>query len=422
MGAKFEGRLVRETPNRVATAIRYAWFGVTTALIPVYAFQAHVPTVLLAVVGFAWFPVSFVMIPIMRHFAKKPERRLADVRIDHEGVHVDGELVVRRRHLRSGAMHRAKDGVTRVALQHRRTLASSFGVAPLVVFHADDEAQAEAVVAAAGVDLQRQVFGATFLRPQAAWQVALGLATYLGLSAVTFTVYWHFFGFSSNPIPGALPVLVAGALAFAVYALVARTVVTVGSDGVEIRRAFRKRFVGLDEIRYVRANKNALVLTLATGETISLAQRAPMGEPVGNFGASDIGMTRGLLADRISDAMRMHARRKQSSGALVALGRAERSPDEWLASLRAIGAGASDYRTSGVPVDELRRVVTDTTAANDVRVGAAVALRVADRDSAAERIRIAADATAAPELRALLKDIAEADDDDALHRHLRRIG
>jgi hypothetical protein len=70
----------------------------------------------------------------------------------------------------------------------------------------------------------------------------------------------------------------------------------------------------------------------------------------------------------------------------------------------------------------VRRVVTDTTAAHDVRVGAAVALRIADRDSAAERIRIAADATAAPELRALLKDIAEADDDDALHRHLRRIG
>jgi hypothetical protein len=426
MGEAFEGQVVHETPNRIASAIRYAWLGVTTALIPVYAFGfQHLPESVLLPISVAWLPLSFVMIPVMRHFAKTPERRSAKVRIDDKGIHIDEKVIVHRRHLRSGATHTATNGDVRVVLRHRHNVASSFGVTPVVVFIADHGVQADAMLAAAGVDLERQAFRATFLRPQAVWQVLLGVAIYVALSMAAFKVFWRFFSFNFdtfNPILATTPVLVAGAIAFAVYALIARTVVTVGNDGIEVRRMFRKTFVGLDEIREVRAEKKALIITRTTGERISLAHAAPIIEPVGNFGASDIAMERGLLADRIADALRSHKRRSQSGSALVALGRAERSPDEWFASLRAIGAGASDYRTRVIPVEELRRVVTDTTATSDVRVGAAIALRVADQAGAAERIRIAADATAAPDLRTLLKDIADAGDDDQVHRQLQRIG
>ena len=47
--------------------------------------------------------------------------------------------------------------------------------------------------------------------------------------------------------------------------------------------------------------------------------------------------------------------------------------------------------------------VKDSTAAIDVRVGAAIALWVADQAGAADRIWIAADATVAPEPRMLLQ-------------------
>jgi hypothetical protein len=84
--------------------------------------------------------------------------------------------------------------------------------------------------------------------------------------------------------------------------------------------------------------------------------------------------------------------------------------------------GTTDHRTGVVPVEELRRVVGDTTAASDVRVGAAVPLRVAEGARGGERIRVAADATAAPELCAVLEAIADEPDEDQLHRHLSRMG
>jgi hypothetical protein len=75
-----------------------------------------------------------------------------------------------------------------------------------------------------------------------------------------------------------------------------------------------------------------------------------------------------------------------------------------------------------VPIEELRRVVGDTTATSDVRVGAAVALRVAEGARSVERIRIAAEVTAAPELRSVLEAIADEPDEDRLHQHLSRAG
>jgi hypothetical protein len=423
MGEPFEGRLVRETPNRVATAIRSTWLGVTWVLIPVYGLGfGHLPLEVLAAIGVGWIPLTVAMIPIMRHFAKKPERRSVNVRIDDDGIHVDDKLLVRRRRIRSGGTYVAKDGGARVVFQPRCTLASFFtNPTPPVVFFADHLVQAEHLLAAAGVDIERQVFRATFLRPHAAWPVVMALFVYVGLSDAIFKTCRSLFELGSNPMLAMIPVLIAGAIAFGLYALAARTTVTVGNDGVEVRRALRRRFVRLDEIRHVKAESNVLAITLVTGERLAIAHASPIGEPVGNFGASDIDMERGLLADRIADALRIHKRRMNRHGAVLALGRASRSPGEWWAALQAIGMGASDYRTTDLPVEALHRVVTDTTAPSDVRVGAAIALRVSGRSEGAERIRIAADATAAPELRRLLNDIAEERDGD-LQRHLARLG
>lgn len=412
IGARFEGRLVRETPNRVVTALRYSWFAVSIALVLLYALWDRLPAAILMAVSLAWFPLTFAMIPILRHFAKKSERRLAEVRIDDEGVHVDGKLLVRHRHVQAGSMHRTKDGSTRVAIRHRSRLASFFGRAPVLMLHTDHPSQAEAVLAAVGVDVEHQVFRATSLRPQAAWQVLLGVAIYFALANLAWAVVRRLPGVTFHPLVATIPVLFAAALAFGIYALVARTVVTVGSDGIEIRRMLRGRFVPLAEVRDVRVEAKALVIDLASDDTISLAHAAPFLEPVGNFGASDIGMERSLLADRIADAMRLHVRKCRGRGALAALGRADRSLEAWIASLRAIGAGASDYRTPVLSVEELRRAVADTSAASDIRIGAAIALRVADQTCASEQVRVAADATAAPELRALLREAADADDED----------
>jgi hypothetical protein len=52
--------------------------------------------------------------------------------------------------------------------------------------------------------------------------------------------------------------------------------------------------------------------------------------------------------------------------------------------------------------EDLERVMSDASSSADVRIGAAVALRVADAE-AGDRIRIASSQTAAPELRSALK-------------------
>jgi hypothetical protein len=409
IGEPFEARLVQLAPNRVARALVYSWLGLTLALVAIhYVGGTHLTDGVFFPICAAWFPISYA---VMRSLEKAPERRKAVVRIDDAGIHVDGKLIVRRRHLRSGGVHAASDGV-RVVFRHRHTFPSLIGAAPMVVFLADHIPQAEAILAAAHVDLEQRVFRATFMRPQSAWPLFLAIAVFIGLSAALLLGCRAFF--RSNPD------LVALALVGAIgaYALTARTVVTVGTDGIEIRRAFRKRFVPLDEIRAAKSETNALCITLTTGRSIIIAPASPCAERVGSFGTSDLGMERALLADRIGDAIRMHKRRSGSVG-VASLGRASRSADEWLASLRAIAVGSSDYRTGVVPLEELSRIVTDTTAAADVRVGAAVALRIADPDAAAERIRIAAEATAAPDLRALLTDIAEERDDEKLGRLLR---
>jgi hypothetical protein len=356
----------------------------------------------------------------MKRFAKRAKRSSVDVQIDDDGIRVDNKLVARRQQIRSGAMHAVTDSEIRVVFQYRRSLGHSFGKANLIAFIATDAAHARAMLAAAGVDAERRVFSATFLRPQAAWQVVLALFVYAALSACFGTASWRLLGFIDNPAVGVVPVLLAGLISFGVYALIARTTVNVGTDGIEIRRAFRKRFLELDEIREVRVEPKALRIVLASGEIVSLARAAPV-EPVGQLAAADIGMERALLGDRIVDAVRAHKARRLDGAGVAALGRDARSADEWLASLRALGMGATDYRTGLLPVEELRRVVGDTTAASDVRVGAAVALRVAEGAIGVERIRVAADTTAAPELRGVLKDIADETDEDNLLRHLSRV-
>ncbi|HEY8078288.1 MAG TPA: hypothetical protein VIF62_29370, partial [Labilithrix sp.] len=133
MDERFEGELVRETPNAVTSGIRYAWLALTFALLPAYGFPL-LPESVLALGGAAWFPLSFVMVAVMRRFAKRPKRARVRAAIDSAGVQVDAHIVARRTQLISGAATTDANGVTRVVLQRRRTLGSFFGVAPLIVF------------------------------------------------------------------------------------------------------------------------------------------------------------------------------------------------------------------------------------------------------------------------------------------------
>ena len=69
--------------------------------------------------------------------------------------------------------------------------------------------------------------------------------------------------------------------------------------------------------------------------------------------------------------------------------------------------------TPAVPVEVLWRVVEDPTAATTARAGAAFALRSTLDDDGKARLRIVADACAAPKLRVALDELATGEDDVA---------
>jgi hypothetical protein len=113
MTEPFEGQVFRETPNRVVTRLRSAWATMSLALLPVFYLRLLDHRTLPAV-GLGWFAATVAMIPVMRHFARKPRRQPVKVCVDHEGVRVDGKLLIRRQDIASGGVHVAADGGIRV--------------------------------------------------------------------------------------------------------------------------------------------------------------------------------------------------------------------------------------------------------------------------------------------------------------------
>ena len=108
------------------------------------------------------------------------------------------------------------------------------------------------------------------------------------------------------------------------------------------------------------------------------------------------------------------------------LTRGDRSVEEWVADLRAMGSGGRrTYRASPPSREALFRIALDPAADEDVRAGAAIALGGSLDDSERERLRVAARVTVAPRVRVVLEREAEGDLDEEEAVHVlasRRLG
>lgn len=131
----------------------------------------------------------------------------------------------------------------------------------------------------------------------------------------------------------------------------------------------------------------------------------------------------GLLLDepRLAAVLDAAAERRRLASATperrARFARAGRSIAEWRRDL-AGGLEDAGYRTAAAPRDEAESILRSSDASPEERVGAALALRLADEPPA--RIRVAAEAMADDGLRAALEAVAEGEDDAALERALRR--
>lgn len=175
-------------------------------------------------------------------------------------------------------------------------------------------------------------------------------------------------------------------------------VVTVGNDGVWIASSgWKKRFVPITDI--VMAHQPAV------GASIRLKLRDGSVVPLGGFLID--ARKRDAAAVHIRALLAKHAELQKSSLTLAREGRTVR---EWREHLRQIVEG-SGYRVAGTSDSLVDRVGAPGITPEE-RVGAALALRVSDKDAIA-RIRIAAEQCVDPKTRIALEAAAQEEIDDA---------
>ena len=182
--------------------------------------------------------------------------------------------------------------------------------------------------------------------------------------------------------------------------------VTVGGDGILVRRLFSRRSLAFSEIAEVREVDGELLrLPLRSGDTSDLFTHQDQ-----NASKEEYQRNCGELYARI----RLGIARHRDDG-----GHAERAE----AVVARVGAPAAPgYRVAAAPTaEELLRVAADTGASATARARAAVAMRrVTDTTGRGKLLRIAED-TAEPELADALRAAAEAESEAEVEAALARV-
>jgi hypothetical protein len=196
------------------------------------------------------------------------------------------------------------------------------------------------------------------------------------------------------------------------------TRVVVGADGVLVSWFWRRRFLRYAEVKAVRpygsGSEQGVALWPVEGSPLKLPIKVQLTQELNDQQTN-------LVTQRIQQAIAGHAQQRHE-GAVQLPEQGNRPPREWIRQLRAAGSGANaDHRTAPVAPEELFRIVEDPGAEPLARASAAVAASGGLDDAGRARLRIAAHATAAPEVRSLLELAAEGAEEDDLARALDRL-
>jgi hypothetical protein len=167
---------------------------------------------------------------------------------------------------------------------------------------------------------------------------------------------------------------------------------TVGSDGVRVKRSFRRqRFIPFDELE--KASCSGAELELETQkELIKIRCQNHAGAHA--------------VVQLVEQARRMRERAGEALD-LGILDRGERTPDAWRDDLRALAVRGAHYRERAFERTDLLAVAENPNLPPERRVGAALALSEHADDGERRRLRIAAEGCAHPRLRFALERAAE---------------
>jgi hypothetical protein len=311
----------------------------------------------------------------------RPRKRPAELAITPEGVKADGRTLATRRSLRAGDAAEQADGRWQVDL-HRW-----FGQRVRLVVGTAKEARE--ALAALGFD--RRV-GTTTFRVRRSTFLSLDVAVFGALTSLV--IAFVLAGLSNTWWPLLLPLVV-----MAVAGVVRRMqTLTVGADGVTIGQ----RFIPFSQIRGVGPGRDPRVLEL----DVEPDEHVRLDTTPERLRA---GSSRDHVRAIVAEAW-LRAKRRPATNAASLL-RGDRDVKDWVASLRTNQGG---YRIAAMDDDELFAIVTDPRAAQEARVGAAIAL--AAKSDHAPRLRVAADDIADPVVRRVA--LAALDDDAELEAEL----
>lgn len=325
---------------------------------------------------------------LMHLWNRKWLERRGELRADDRGLWLDDAIVVPRSTLRHGHIVQ-RDGVTYVRLGRM--------LQPVeVVVESEDEGTT--LLAAMRLDAPRSVGHYTMNHGarRSSWVRA---GVFLALWAPSTFGLMHF----TENIPSFFASLFAWAIAGTIWSGHQFVRVSVGADGIHIRRLLsRPRFISFAALQSAELDGHDVVIRLRDGslETMHHLSSGNGWKPLLYRDRADEGR---MLVDRINAQAEQHRRDGAKVGVLA---RGVRSTREWLRDVALASDEHASFRTPAVPIDELWRLVEDLVAATTTRAGAALALRSRLDDAGRWRLRVAADACAAPKLRVALISVA----------------
>lgn len=341
-----------------------------------------------ALMPLAFLPYLAAEFWLMRLWNRKWLERRGELRADERGLWLGAAIVVPRSTLRHGHIVR-RDGVTYVRLG--RILQPT----EVVV---EDEVEGRALLAAMRLDAARSVGRYTMTRGtrRSSW-IRAGVLLALWCSS-TFVLMESI---ANGDLVFAS--LCAWSVALAVCGGRQFVRVSVGADGIHLRRFLsRSRFIPFAALETAELEGQNVTIRLRDGsiETMHHQSSGKGWKPLLYRDRADEGQ---MLVDRINAQAEQHRRH----GAKIALlARGTRPTEEWLQEVALASDEHASFRSPAIPVDELWRVVEDPVEATTARAGAALALRSRLDDAGRARLRVAADACAAPKLRVALQHVA----------------
>ncbi len=185
----------------------------------------------------------------------------------------------------------------------------------------------------------------------------------------------------------------------------------VGADGVEVRMPWGRRFIPYGRLRRLTWVPPETLIIDEEGQSPWTLEGSALTNHLGSGEAFVLAVER--AGERYREA-------RHDAGMAEVIARRGRPLGEWRAALHALVGVGGGYRAQAVRGAELAGLVDDPTAPEELRVGAALALRAMNPEAEVTRIRVAAEACAHAPLREALERAADDTLDEAALAKLRR--